>query len=79
MITTTKSTTIYIDVEAYAGSNIETVCKEMCELAARIGISVWARFNGKRVLARPDDDWKKLYADWYMACEEKRQICSAKH
>lgn len=53
---------IKIDVEIYAGTRAEDAARELVALAKRIGITVWADFNDKRVLARPEDDPDMLAA-----------------
>lgn len=70
---------LYITVEVYGGSDIREAVYQMQALAQRIGISVWADFNGSRVLARPNDVPSMILADWYKAQAERRDHVSAKY
>ena len=72
-----NNNTLYIEVDVYGGSEIVLTCRDLCELATRMGISVWASFNGKRVLAQPDDKWEMLVAAWYLACSTNKAHVSA--
>ena len=62
---------IYIDVQAYGGSDIGHVCHDMVALADRLGIAVWATLNGVRTLARPGDNPAALFREWDKACSSR--------
>lgn len=63
---------IYIDVKAYGGADIANVCRDMVDLANRLGITVWASLNGVRTLARPGDDPTALFRQWDRASSSSR-------
>jgi hypothetical protein len=69
---------IYINVESYGGSHISNVIQDMIGLADRLQIHVWSSFNGKRILARPGDDWDKLIQAWGEACVSKSLTVSVR-
>lgn len=52
--------TFNLRVNLFAGSSIDDVCKELCELANRIGVRCEAEFNGVHLWARPWDDPAQL-------------------
>ncbi len=56
--------TIRLKVEAFAGTGIEDVCRELCALADRVGILCEAEFNTVRVWAYPGTDPQQLVKAW---------------
>ena len=64
---------LYIDVQVCAGTDITIACRDACELAERIGMTVWFDFNGCRVHANPGTDWQRLVAGWYKAGADKEK------
>ena len=73
-----NGSTLFIDVSVYPGSDFAAVAHDMCSLAFRLGVSVWAKFNEKRVLARPNDIPNLLISDYYASIAEMRDTVSAK-
>jgi hypothetical protein len=57
--------TFVLRLELFAGSDIATVAREMCELANRIGVRCEASFNDVKLWARPGDDPQLLVAAYW--------------
>lgn len=51
---------IYIEVEGYAGSSVAETVRRQIELANKLGIDVWMKANGERLLARPGDSIERV-------------------
>lgn len=66
-----RGSDVYLDVKVYGGADIAKVCRDMIELADRLGITIWADLNGIRTLARPGDDPAALWKAWQEAGQSK--------
>ena len=66
-------TSLYLDVEVNAGSDIYPACRDACALADRMGITIWFKFNGKKLHANPGTDVHRLIAGWHQAIADKRE------
>lgn len=53
-----------LKVEAFAGTTIEDACRDLCELADRVGILCEVGFNGVKVWAYPGTDPAQLVKAW---------------
>ena len=58
---------ISIEVKGVAGSDINLVVVDMVELASRLKIDVWCKFNEMSVLARPDDEYHGVMEAYHRA------------
>ena len=56
--------TLQLKVEAFAGSDIDSVCEDAIRLADRLQIVVIFSFNGVTCMARPGDSAKELALVW---------------
>jgi len=52
--------TFVLQVEPFAGSDIQAVSMELCQLADRVGVRCEAGFNGVKLWARPGDNPLRL-------------------
>lgn len=52
--------TFVLQVEPFAGSDIQAVSMELCQLADRVGVRCEAAFNGVKLWARPGDNPLRL-------------------
>lgn len=59
----------YVELKVYGGSHIEDAIQDAITIAKRLGCSVWFHFNGRHVLARPDDNPRKVLTGYERACE----------
>jgi hypothetical protein len=66
--------TFVLRLELFAGSDIATVAREMCELANRIGVRCEASFNDVRLWARPGDDPEMLVAAFWSELRSSSSI-----
>lgn len=60
---------VRIEASAVAGDAIGPTCQELCDLAARIAITVECRFNGVLIIVRPGDSPRAVESAWWKAVE----------
>lgn len=65
---------IYINAEAYAGTDIDSACKKLCEIATRIDCNIHCQFNGVTMIVRPNDDTGALAQAWDKELRSGHQI-----
>lgn len=53
-----------VNVDVLAGTNITDACRELCELADRLDVSVEMNFNDVTVVAKPGADSRELTEKW---------------
>lgn len=56
--------TLTLKLELFVGVDIEDACRDLCELATRIGVLCEADFNGVKLWARPNDSFIELADAW---------------
>jgi len=56
--------TLTLKLELFAGIDIDAACRDLCELADRIGVLCEADFNGVKLWARPGNNYLELAAAW---------------
>ncbi len=56
--------TIRLKVEAFAGTTIEDVCRDLCALADRVGLLCEVPFNGVKLWAYPGGTPAELAKAW---------------
>ena len=55
---------IYLKVEAFAGTTTDDACRDLCALADRVGILCELPFNGVKLWAFPGTDPAQLEKAW---------------
>lgn len=72
---------LYIEVNAHAGSPGEKVCRDLVALANIIETQASLKFNDVRVSARPGDDPAALWASLlhFLGSKEPYRIATARH
>lgn len=56
-----KGSSLYLEVQPLAGSDLKTCISEAVELSTKLGIGVDFQFNSVKVLTGPDTDEKELF------------------
>lgn len=58
---------LHLNVEVLGGSSIHDACKEACDLADRINVTVDFKFNDITCIAHPGIDAESLEKSWQVA------------
>lgn len=64
---------LHLNVEVLGGSSIHDACKEACDLADRINVTVDFKFNGVTCIAHPGTDPGDLAKNWNAVLQSKFQ------
>lgn len=59
-----EDVSLYLNVEIDAGTSQTDAAQELLFFAQRVGITVQAKFNGVRMIARPSDDREAVLAEY---------------
>lgn len=62
---------LWLTVEVPGGTHIDDACNAAVELAGKLGVTVWFKFNDVKCLARPGDDPRAIAADWLEVLHSK--------
>jgi len=65
--------TFVLKVEPHAGSHLNDVAMELCQLAGRLGVGCVASFNGVEIWADPGDNPLRLVEAFH--AELNRRAC----
>lgn len=64
---------LHLKVEVLGGSSIHDACKEACDLADRINVTIDFKFNGVTCIAHPGTDPSDLAKNWDTVLQSKFQ------
>ena len=65
---------IYMEVKAYAGSDIEEVCESAFKLSKKIRTDVRFNFNGIGILVTSTDTPKKLVNEYQLRLKAQGEV-----
>ena len=64
---------LHLNVEVYGASSIHDACKEACDLADRINVTVNFKFNDVICIDHPGIDAESLEKSWQIASKSTSQ------
>ena len=66
--------TFVLQVEPFAGSDINDVAMQLCQLADRVGVRCEAPFNGVKLWARPGDNQLRLVDAFFVEMKKPGNV-----
>lgn len=68
----------YLKLETYGGVEIDNCCKEACELATKLELTIDFEFNGVTCQAYPNTNWEDLSLNYRDAIGNKVRVAGFK-